>query len=82
MATGKAAMLYFGLNDSNPVTQHLKTLILASPIGKLTFMCNDLDYVTRNIEELNDTVEPDPKSDPRLQQRRAIASLQAKAVKQ
>ena len=82
MAARKAARLYFSLNDTNPVTQHLKTLIPASPIGELTLMCNDIDCVARKIEELNGTVEPDTKCDPRLQQKMAIISLRAKAVKQ
>lgn len=61
--------------------QHLNTLIPASPIGELPLMCNGIDCVTRKIEELNETVEPDTNSDPRVQQK-AIISLRTKAVTQ
>ena len=69
MVVRKSARLYFGLNDANPVTQHLISMISASHIGMLTMMCNDIDRVTSKIHELNGTVEPDPKGDTRLQQR-------------
>ena len=54
MATRKAARLYFGLNDANPVKKHLITMIPLSPIDKLTIMCNDIDCVTRKIHEFLD----------------------------
>lgn len=47
----------------------MKPLIPASSIEKLT-LCNDIGCVTRKIEELNGTVEPDPKSGLRLQKRK------------
>lgn len=78
MATRKTSRLYFGLNDTNSV-KHFKTLILASLIGKSTLMCKDC--VTTNIEDLNRTVDPDPKIGPKLKQKRAIISLPAKVVK-
>ena len=81
MAARKAASLYSGLNNANPVKQHLITLISASPIDKLTMMYNDNDCMMRTVHELNRTVKPDPKGDTRLQES-ATVLWPVKAVKQ
>ena len=81
MAARKAARLYFGLNDTNPVKHHLIILISASPIDKLTMMCNDIGCMMRTVHELNRTVKPDPKGDTRLQES-ATVLWPVKAVKQ
>lgn len=82
MAPRKAARLYFGLNNTNPVNQHLTTLIPVSPIGMLTMMCNNIDCVARKIHVHIGQVEPDPKGNTRLRQRRTTVLLAAKVVKQ
>lgn len=81
IAAKKAARLYFGSDDSLPVKQHMKTLIPTLPIGKLILMCNDIDCVTRRIFELNGTVEPDPKSDQRIQKKKGSYFIASKSGK-
>lgn len=51
-------------------------------IDKLIIVCNDIDCMTKKIQELNGSVEPDPKGDKRLQQRITTLILRAKSEKQ
>lgn len=69
MAARKAARLYYSFDDTDPVKEHLKALISPSPIEKLILMCNDINCMTGKFEELDGTVEPDPKSNSELQQK-------------
>lgn len=80
MAARKAARLYYSFDDTDPVKEHLKALISPSPIEKLILMCNDINCMTGKFEELDGTVEPDPKSNSELQQKRATILLRANAA--
>lgn len=81
MVARTTARLYFGFEDTNSVKLYLKTMISASPIGELTVPCKDIGCVTILIEELNITVEPDPKGDLKLRQKRAVVNADAESWK-
>lgn len=82
MAARKAARLFFELNKTNPVRQHLKTPIAGSFINKPTLLCENTVWVMERFQELTGTLEPDPGNDTRLQHKKTIVALQVKAVYQ